>query len=149
MIEKFRKKEQKMQKAGWKIDQNDEGTETVFEVMEISNSKSIWFGNPSFQQLFIIISIFIQNVCLCYIQSTACYIDIDEDEECSSDDLEREYSDWNYLPVNLLEVVFSYLTVKQKYYASLVSVFWWFLFRILWAFMSNDADVCSLCCWIV
>lgn len=38
-------------------------------------------------------------------------------------DPNREYSLWSELPDLLLEEVFSYLSVQERYYASLVSVF--------------------------
>ncbi|XP_037953732.1 F-box only protein 39-like [Teleopsis dalmanni] len=68
-----------MQKAGWKMDQNEE----------------------------------------------ACYIDIDEDETTADADDNRTYSDWCNLPDLILEQIFSYLDVKERYYASLVCTQWY------------------------
>lgn len=48
----------------------------------------------------------------------ACYIDIVEEPY----DPDRVYSQWNDLPDLLLEQIFSYLTIRERYYASLVSV---------------------------
>lgn len=47
----------------------------------------------------------------------ACYIDAIEEPF----DPDKQYSQWSDLPDLLLEEVFSYLTVQQRYYASLVS----------------------------
>ncbi len=54
-----------------------------------------------------------------YILISACYIDIDE--EIDFDDPNHEYSSWCNLPDILLEEIFSYLSVKDRYYASLVT----------------------------
>lgn len=49
----------------------------------------------------------------------ACYIDALEEPF----DPNKQYSQWPELPDLLLEEIFSYLTVQQRYYASLVSHF--------------------------
>lgn len=62
----------------------------------------------------------------------ACYIDIETDNEDDEDVAEadesagggqrhREYSQWNDLPDLLLERIFAYLPIRERYYASLVS----------------------------
>lgn len=83
-----------MQKGGWIIGENDEGI-----------YKLTFFLSQPYIRIYL------------YFSSAACYIDIDRDEV----DLKHEYSHWNYLPDIVLEQVFSYLNVKDRYYASLVS----------------------------
>ncbi|XP_053965282.1 uncharacterized protein LOC129245870 [Anastrepha obliqua] len=60
----------------------------------------------------------------------ACYIDIDEseDEALAVDD--NNYSHWNTLPDILLEEIFSYLTYRERYYASLVCKHWYNAFYL-------------------
>lgn len=53
----------------------------------------------------------------------ACYIDIEDSED--EDLLEREYSEWNLLPDILLEKIFTYLSVRERYYASMVCRQWY------------------------
>ncbi|XP_055920996.1 F-box only protein 39 [Eupeodes corollae] len=59
----------------------------------------------------------------------ACYIDVEEndDEDC---DPNKEYSQWSILPDLLLEEIFSYLSVKERYYASLVCRHWYSIFHM-------------------
>lgn len=55
---------------------------------------------------------------------SACYIDIDNDDDDEDEDLDeskRVYSRWNELPNLVLEEIFTYLTPRERYYASLVS----------------------------
>ncbi|XP_018334262.1 uncharacterized protein LOC108743261 isoform X2 [Agrilus planipennis] len=52
----------------------------------------------------------------------AVYIDIDDEEKV--DDYNKIYSRWSELPDLVLERIFSYLTMRQKYYASLVCKNW-------------------------
>ncbi|XP_046613304.1 uncharacterized protein LOC124301844 [Neodiprion virginianus] len=58
----------------------------------------------------------------------ALYIDIEED----SDDVRQRtvYSCWNDLPDILLEEIFSYLTIRERYYASLVCKSWYHAFKL-------------------
>ncbi|KAK0167029.1 hypothetical protein PV327_004478 [Microctonus hyperodae] len=58
-------------------------------------------------------------------QAKALYIDIEE-----STDYRRSYSAWDKLPDILLEQIFSYLTIKQRYYASLVCRSWYRAFKL-------------------
>lgn len=53
----------------------------------------------------------------------AVFIDIDNDDEVA-DSEEKEYSRWSELPDLLLEKIFSYLTIREKYYISLVCKSW-------------------------
>lgn len=56
---------------------------------------------------------------------TACYIDIEEDDDTDAndklDESQRVYSRWSELPNLILEQIFTYLSPKERYYASLVS----------------------------
>ncbi|XP_037033542.1 uncharacterized protein LOC119072433 [Bradysia coprophila] len=58
----------------------------------------------------------------------ACYIDIDD--EIDLDDPDHEYSNWCNLPDILLEQIFSHLSVKDRYYASLVCRNWYEAFYL-------------------
>lgn len=40
------------------------------------------------------------------------------------------YSSWNYLPDLILEEIFSYLTIRERYYASLVCKSWYNAFKL-------------------
>lgn len=57
----------------------------------------------------------------------AVYIDIDVGHE---DPENKEYSHWSELPDLLLEKIFSYLNIREKYYASLVCINWYRVFRM-------------------
>lgn len=57
----------------------------------------------------------------------AVYIDIEEQKD---DDDNREYSKWCDLPDLLLENIFSYLGIREKYYASLVCRNWYRAFHL-------------------
>lgn len=59
---------------------------------------------------------------LFYFLFSACYIDIDEEIDVDLDP-NHEYSNWSCLPDIILEQIFSYLPVKDRYYASLVIEF--------------------------
>lgn len=58
------------------------------------------------------------------------YIDIDVDTE---EDENKEYSLWAELPDLLLETIFSYLGIREKYYASLVCKTWYRAFNLPYA----------------
>lgn len=69
-------------------------------------SKDLWFFKLNFDDYF-----------------AAIFIDIDEDD-VKSEDKVCEYSRWSELPDLLLEEIFSYLSIREKYYASLVCRSW-------------------------
>lgn len=54
---------------------------------------------------------------------TAVFIDIDDEEDVKEEE-DKEYSRWSELPNLLLEKIFSYLSMREKYYASLVCKSW-------------------------
>ncbi|XP_030761622.1 uncharacterized protein LOC115886542 isoform X2 [Sitophilus oryzae] len=58
--------------------------------------------------------------------SQARFIDIDVDENSEN----QEYSSWNVLPDLLLEEIFSYLSIRERYYASLVCRSWYRAFHL-------------------
>ncbi|XP_032596900.1 uncharacterized protein LOC6568986 [Drosophila grimshawi] len=63
----------------------------------------------------------------------ACYIDIDENDDDPNDKLDesqRTYSRWSELPNLVLEDIFTYLTPKERYYASLVCRQWYSAFYL-------------------
>jgi F-box protein 39 len=55
----------------------------------------------------------------------ACYIDIDDDQEEKDNEeiRERSSSGWSNLPDLLLEEIFNYLNLRERYYVSMVSPF--------------------------
>ncbi|CAD6207889.1 GSCOCG00003147001-RA-CDS [Cotesia congregata] len=61
-------------------------------------------------------------------QERALYIDVEVDEEDKENP--KVYSAWDKLPDILLEEIFSYLTVRQRYYASLVCRSWYQAFKL-------------------
>ncbi|XP_034951229.1 uncharacterized protein [Chelonus insularis] len=61
-------------------------------------------------------------------QEKALYIDIEKEND--DDDKNKSYSSWNHLPDILLEEIFSYLTIKERYYASLVCRAWYRAFKL-------------------
>lgn len=74
---------------------------------------------------------------------TAIYIDIDEDD-IDKDDGSKEYSRWADLPDLLLENIFSYLSMREKYYASLVCKSWYRAFHLpyVWSqFVLEDSTL--------
>ncbi|KAK9732308.1 F-box-like [Popillia japonica] len=75
--------------------------------------------------------------------SSAIYIDIDEDDR-DNDDGSKEYSRWADLPDLLLEKIFSYLSIREKYYASLVCKSWYRAFHLpyVWSqFVLEDSTL--------
>lgn len=54
---------------------------------------------------------------------TAVFIDIDDEEDVKEEE-NKEYSRWSEVPNLLLEKIFSYLSMREKYYASLVCKSW-------------------------
>jgi F-box protein 39 len=76
----------------------------------------------------------------------ACYIEIDEndDEGCVVDENEME-SNWNDLPDLLLEEIFAYLNLRERYYASLTCKGWhqaFYLKRVWSNFQVEDDTLC-------
>lgn len=65
----------------------------------------------------------VPSPCLSFSLS-ACYIDIDDEDDDADEQLDesqRVYSRWCELPNVVLEEIFTYLTPRERYYASLVS----------------------------
>lgn len=96
-----------MQKAGWKIDENEKG--------EPSEP-----GRQCQQTTESFLSLSLSPFC----SLSACYIDIDDDDDDANEQLDesqRVYSRWCELPNVVLEEIFTYLTPRERYYASLVS----------------------------
>lgn len=54
------------------------------------------------------------------------FIDIDQEKALADD----EYSQWDQLPDLLLEKVFAYLSIKERYYASCVCTNWYRAFHL-------------------
>ncbi|CAH1979516.1 unnamed protein product [Acanthoscelides obtectus] len=69
--------------------------------------------------------------------SKAVFIDLEEDRD---DDTNKVYSKWSELPDLLLEQIFSYLGIREKYYASLVCKNWYRAFHLpyAWKFFTLD-----------
>ncbi|CAH1114083.1 unnamed protein product [Psylliodes chrysocephalus] len=71
----------------------------------------------------------------------AIYLDLEEDK---TEDIGREYSKWSELPDLLLEKIFSYLGIREKYYASLVCKSWYRAFHLpyVWSrFVLEDTSL--------
>ncbi|XP_077277164.1 uncharacterized protein LOC143905544 isoform X3 [Temnothorax americanus] len=69
--------------------------------------------------------------------------DLDE-EDTEEDELCKEYSSWDRIPDILLEEIFSYLSIRERYYASLVCRAWYraFELRNVWStFTLEDATL--------
>ncbi|XP_050453701.1 uncharacterized protein LOC126852699 isoform X2 [Cataglyphis hispanica] len=62
-------------------------------------------------------------------EDKALYIDLEE-EDTEEDKLYKEYSRWDQIPDILLEEIFSYLTIRERYYASLVCRSWYRAFKL-------------------
>ena len=76
----------------------------------------------------------------------ACYIEIDEDDDegCVVDENEMP-SKWSDLPNLLLEEIFSHISIKDRYYASMTCKNWHraFYLKRVWAnFIVGDATLC-------
>ncbi|XP_076631879.1 uncharacterized protein LOC143346993 isoform X1 [Colletes latitarsis] len=67
-------------------------------------------------------------------ENKALYIDL-EDEDTEEDKKNKIYSHWDQTPDILLEEIFTYLTVRERYYASLVCKSWYraFKFQRVWS----------------
>ncbi|XP_003426992.1 uncharacterized protein LOC100679131 [Nasonia vitripennis] len=61
-------------------------------------------------------------------EDKALYIDLEEDTE--DEKKEKTYSCWDQLPDILLEEIFSQLTIRERYYASLVCKSWYRAFKL-------------------
>lgn len=97
-----------MARLGQLIAQNKLRLMVAFKILFISNPNSTSSLPFLSQQLIITLLTPI----------AACYIDVDVEDEIL--DPNHEYSQWHLLPNLLLEEIFSYLDVKERYYASLV-----------------------------
>ncbi|XP_011685966.1 PREDICTED: uncharacterized protein LOC105448847 isoform X1 [Wasmannia auropunctata] len=62
-------------------------------------------------------------------EDKALYIDLEE-EDTEEDKRCKEYSAWDQIPDILLEEIFSYLTIRERYYASLVCRSWYRAFKL-------------------
>ncbi|XP_017877267.1 uncharacterized protein LOC108623339 isoform X2 [Ceratina calcarata] len=62
-------------------------------------------------------------------EDRALYVDL-EDEETEEERQNRVYSCWDQTPDILLEEIFSYLTIRERYYASLVCRSWYRAFKL-------------------
>lgn len=96
-----------MQKAGWKIDENEKGEPSEPGRQCQQTTESFLPLSPPLSPSF-----------------SACYIDIDDDDDDANeklDESQRVYSRWCELPNVVLEEIFTYLTPRERYYASLVS----------------------------
>ncbi|XP_035919184.1 uncharacterized protein LOC118517306 [Anopheles stephensi] len=87
----------------------------------------------------------------------ACYIEVDEDEalendtvgqsdenDSKNDDPDHGWTQWSNLPDHILERIFSHLTIKERYYASLTCYGWYRAFYLphVWSnFLVEDATL--------
>lgn len=71
---------------------------------------------------------------ICYLKNifafTAIFIDVEEEREKISAEEAIEYSDWDKLPDLILENVFSYLSMREKYWASMTCRNWYRAFHM-------------------
>ena len=88
----------------------------IFMCFEMCVLAALPFYNLSTDYSYIYI--YVKN----HISPLACYIDIDEPEDEELAENDSNYSQWHTLPDILLEEIFSYLTYRERYYASLVSI---------------------------
>lgn len=69
---------------------------------------------------------------------------IDAEEETIEDSDKCTYSRWSYLPDLILEKVFSYLSMRERYYASMVCRSWYRAFHLpyVWStFVLDDSTL--------
>ncbi|PSN51058.1 hypothetical protein C0J52_01522 [Blattella germanica] len=69
---------------------------------------------------------------------------IDAEEDVETDDSKITYSNWAYLPDLILEKVFSYLSMRERYYASQVCRTWYRAFHLpyVWStFVLDDSTL--------
>ncbi|CAG9829257.1 unnamed protein product [Diabrotica balteata] len=104
-----------MNQGCWKVDENDE--------VRLAKDRHHNFSKTLYTKLYSS-----KNT-----GSKAIYIDLDDEE--SDDDENKEYSMWSELPDLLLEKIFAYLGIREKYYASLVCKSWYraFHFPYVWS----------------
>ncbi|KYB25539.1 uncharacterized protein LOC658962 isoform X1 [Tribolium castaneum] len=103
-----------MQKGCWKVDDNDEGTVSNTFYKRDKHHK---FSHELWTEMYKS-----KNT-----GSKAVYIDLEDEEQRDED---RQYSQWSELPDLLLEKIFSYLSIREKYYASLVCKSWYRAFHL-------------------
>ncbi|XP_044271820.1 uncharacterized protein LOC123015857 isoform X1 [Tribolium madens] len=103
-----------MQKGCWKVDENDEGSVSSTFYKRDKHHK---FSHELWTEMYKS-----KNT-----GSKAVYIDLEDEEQR---DEERQYSQWSQLPDLLLEKIFSYLSIREKYYASLVCKSWYRAFHL-------------------
>lgn len=102
-----------MNRGCWKVDENEEGPVNTFYKRDKNHqfSKELWIKLYKSKDT----------------GSKAVYIDIEEEID---DDDDKEYSQWNELPDLVLEEIFTYLSIREKYYASLVCKSWYRAFNL-------------------
>jgi len=69
---------------------------------------------------------------------------IDAEEETDENNGKCTYSRWSYLPDLVLEKVFSYLSMRERYYASMVCKSWYRAFHLpyVWStFVLDDSTL--------
>ncbi|RZC42746.1 uncharacterized protein BDFB_000327 [Asbolus verrucosus] len=102
-----------MKRGCWKVDDNDEGPVTnTFYKRDKHHKFSPELWNEMYKS---------KNT-----GSKAIYIDLEEEEQRE----DKQYSRWSDLPDLLLEEIFSYLSIREKYYASLVCKSWYRAFYL-------------------
>ncbi|XP_076266889.1 uncharacterized protein LOC143200313 isoform X1 [Rhynchophorus ferrugineus] len=101
-----------MNSGGWVVDENEEVRQSRHAKSDRNHSFSteLWFERYSNKPAV----------------GEAKFIDIDQPQ----DDEDKEYSRWNELPDLLLERIFAYLSIKERYYASLVCKGWYRAFQL-------------------
>lgn len=146
-------------KAGWKINQHDEGIVKCFIFGRAKLAVYRWCDDATSVFVFSIMNnetdsrntsrrkrnenveklIFRFSFLACYIE-----IDGDEDEGCVVDENEME-SRWSDLPDLLLEDIFSYLNIRERYNASMTCKNWhraFYLNRVWSNFVVEDDTLC-------
>ena len=99
---------------------------------------------PSFQHIFYhftfpgFLFILISEVIMLLMFFAAIFIDAEEETEKDSSSI--TYSYWSYLPDLILEKVFSYLSIRERYYASMVCRTWYRAFHLpyVWSTFALD-----------
>uniref|UniRef100_A0A6P7GNS7 F-box/LRR-repeat protein 21-like n=1 Tax=Diabrotica virgifera virgifera TaxID=50390 RepID=A0A6P7GNS7_DIAVI len=99
-----------MNQGCWKVDENDE--------VLLAKDRHHNFSKTLYTKLYSS-----KNT-----GSKAIYIDLDNED--SDDDENKEYSMWSELPDLLLEKIFAFLNIREKYYASLVCKSWYRAFHL-------------------
>ncbi|KRT78419.1 F-box domain-containing protein [Oryctes borbonicus] len=120
-----------MRRGCWKVDDEEKG------VVRLKSDRHHKFDPKLWLDLYKQSKLGEQSEC------SAIYIDI-EDDESGDEDINREYSHWPDLPDLLLEKIFSYLSIREKYYASLVCRSWYRAFHLpyVWSqFVLEDSTL--------